>query len=185
MICNRNNFINELHCKNQSAIELTVDLYLPVVKSVVNKVLYRFGNNDVIEECINDIFLSIWNNSHKFTGTDEVDFKKWIYKIAKFKSIDYYRKIIRNMEVSTEDLDYLDEANSISAEEELVAAENRTELINLINTLEPIDKNIFIMKFFWGTKSDEIAEKLGITRSAVDNRIYRGKLKLIHKLEAI
>lgn len=34
------------------------------------------------------------------------------------------------------------------------------------------------MKYLLGLKTEEIGEKLGLTRSAVDNRIYRGKKKL-------
>ena len=51
----------------------------------------------------------------------------------------------------------------ISAEDELILIEDRTELIKLINLLEPVDREIFIMKFFLGLKTEEIAKKLGLT----------------------
>lgn len=182
MVYSENNFISGLRKKEESAIEFAIELYLPVVKSSVNKVLYSIGNKESIEECINDVFLSVWNNIEKFSGNDSLDFKKWIYKISKFKAIDYYRKLCKNKEVTLEEWE---QQTGISAEDEFVAMQDRNQLIKLINKLDSIDKTIFIMKFFWGAKSSEIAEKLGITTSAVDNRIYRSKLKLVNKLEAI
>lgn len=75
-----------------------------------------------------------------------MEFKKWIYKIVKFKSIDYYRKEIKNSEVSLDDK-YISESKSL--EEEVVINEEINQLIKLINTFEPIDRNIFTMKFFY------------------------------------
>ncbi|QDX92730.1 sigma-70 family RNA polymerase sigma factor [Brevibacillus laterosporus] len=127
-----------------------------------------------MEECINVVFLSIWNNSDKFNG-DSNDFKKWICAVAKFKSIDYYRKASKKMEPTS---NYMELNAGISAEDELIMLENRTELINLINHLEPVERDIFIMKFFLGFKTEDISTKLGLTKASVDNRIYRGKKKL-------
>ena len=68
-----------------------------------------------------------------------------------------------------------------SAEDELIMIENKTELIQLINLLEPVDRDIFIMKFFLGLKTEDISNKTRINHSAIDNRIYRGKKKLNNK----
>ena len=42
-----------------------------------------------------------------------------------------------------------------SAEDELIMIEDKAELIKLINLLEPVDREIFIMKFFLGLKTEE------------------------------
>ncbi|MTK12307.1 MAG: RNA polymerase subunit sigma-70, partial [Clostridiaceae bacterium] len=59
--------------------------------------------------------------------------------------------------------------------------ENRREVIELINSLKRIDRDIFVLKFFLGYRSEDIAKKLNITKASVDNRIYRGKRKLKEK----
>jgi RNA polymerase sigma-70 factor (ECF subfamily) len=59
------------------------------------------------------------------------------------------------------------------------------ELIQLINTLEPLDREIFTMKFFLGVSTYDIAEKFGVSRAAVDNRIYRGKKKLSKEIARV
>ncbi|HEY2493545.1 MAG TPA: sigma-70 family RNA polymerase sigma factor [Paenibacillus sp.] len=174
MKSNDTNFIQRLQRQEEDALEFIVDKYLPLIKGVTYKVLAPLNNNGVMEECINDVFLSIWKNSKKFNGNLN-DFKKWICAIAKFKSIDYYRKVSKEIEFSS---DYMDLNAGKSAEDELMMLEDRTELIKLINHLEPVERDIFIMKFFLGLNTEEISIKLGMTKAAIDNRIYRGKKKL-------
>jgi len=180
MKSNEENYIKRLKNRKEDALEFIVDKYLVLVKSAVYKVLSPLKRDGIIEECINDVFFSVWNHSNKFKG-EEVDFKKWIYKIAKFRAIDYYRKEIKNTEVSLQQ--NISQNNLV--EEEIIITEERDGLIVLINSLEPIDRDIFIMKFFLDVKSDDIARKLGMSRSSIDNRIYRGKKKLNKKVNSL
>lgn len=174
MKSNETNFIRRLQSGKEDALEYIVDNYLSLIKSISYKVLSPFKNDGMIDECVNDIFLSIWHHAKDFNG-DSVKFKSWICSIAKFKAIDYYRKAAKNMEVSS---DYLEQAPSNSAEIDLLRNENQTELIQLINRLDPIDQQIFIRKFFLGEPSEDIARRLGKTKASIDNRIYRCKKKL-------
>ncbi|MCI0764128.1 sigma-70 family RNA polymerase sigma factor [Bacillus sp. TL12] len=174
MKSNEKNFIKRLQRQKEDALEFIVDTYLPLIKGITHKVLIPLKNDGLIEECINDIFLSVWHNANKFHGEAE-DFKKWIAAIAKFKAIDYYRKANKEVEITSDDLDV---NKGRSAEDEFIVIEDRNELVKIINELEPVDQKIFIMKFLLGFKTEEIGEKLGLTRAAVDNRIYRGKKKL-------
>ncbi len=177
MRTNNSNYINRLKAKKQDALEFIVDKYLPLVKGVTYKVLSSSENKYLIEECINDIFLSVWDNANKFQGKDE-EFKKWICIIAKFKAIDYYRKSIRNVELL---VDEVIEGKAISAENEAIVNEDWDEIINLLGYLNDMDREIFIRKFFLDEKSEAIANRFNITRAAIDNRIYRGKKTLREK----
>ena len=85
---------------------MSIDHYFSLVKGVVYKVLTPLKQDHILEECINDIFLSVWENSDQFKG-DATDFRKWMCAIAKFKAIDYYRKARKSMEVSSEHTDLL------------------------------------------------------------------------------
>lgn len=177
MKLNETNYIKKLKNGDEKALDYIVDQYLPLVKGTVRKILMQFNDSGLIEECINDVFLSVWNNADKFKGKTE-DFKKWIFAISKFKAIDYYRTKIKGTEVV---LDTIEILGDTSAEDELVILENKNEMMRLINDLAPVDRKIFVLKFILGYKSTEIAEKLNITKAAVDNRIYREKPKLRKK----
>lgn len=174
MSSTKQNFLRRLKKQKEDALEFIVDEYYTLVLGTVSKVLMPLGQSGAVEECVNDVFLAIWNHSKQFQG-DETDFKKWVYKIAKFQAIDYYRRLSRHQEtILPEELP----ERAASAEESLLRKEDTEELLALINTLPPVDQQIFTMKYFLGIKPEDIALKLGISRSAVDNRVYRSKKKL-------
>lgn len=175
MWSNDKNYIKRLKNKKEDALEFIVDKYLSVVKGTVSKIILPLNNKELIEECINDVFLSVWENSEKFSGENE-DFRKWIYKISRYKAIDYYRKEIRKKEIAIEKIEI---GVSISPEDEFILKEEEHEKIKLINNLKPLDKDIFIMKFLLGMKADEISEKLKMSQSAINNRIYRSKKAIV------
>lgn len=169
------NYIKRLKKGKEDALEFIVDKYLPLVKGITYKVLFNIGNESDIEECINDVFIAVWNNSNKFIGNDS-DFKRWIGTIAKFKAIDYYRKLSKSKEIALELP--LDKKDSADVEEEILLSEYRQEILKLIDNLDEPDREIIILKFYLGIKSEDIGKRLGLTKASVDNRIYRAKRKL-------
>ncbi len=180
MKANETNFVRRLQKHKEDALDYVVDAYLPLVKGTIAKVLIPLQNNGLIEECINDTFLAVWHHGDQFSGEPE-DFRKWIYAIARSKAIDSYRKEMRQRErITAEEPDYNTQLTQ-SAEDELFLAEEQAEIKGLLNQLEVTDREIFIMKYMLGMRSDEIADRLGLTRTAVDNRIFRGKKKLKEK----
>ena len=68
MWVNEKNYIKKLQSGNEQALEYIYDKYISIVKSITFKVIGKFDDNGLVEECINDIFLSVWNNSSKFKG---------------------------------------------------------------------------------------------------------------------
>lgn len=68
---NSSNFIKRLRNGKEDALEWTYDSYAPFVKSIVFSILHKFNDSGVIEECINDVFVSVWNNICKFNGDEK------------------------------------------------------------------------------------------------------------------
>ena len=171
------NFIKYLKNGDEKSLNYIVDKYLGLVKAIVTKGLYN--NKNEIEECINDIFFSLWENRNKFYGNNEEDFKKWIFKISKYKAIDYYRKYSKdnNLEINE---DFI--CNKFSPENGYIHKEEQKEALKMLDSLKDIDRKIFIMKYYLGMKSEEISKILNLTPSAIDNRVYRGKKLLRNKV---
>lgn len=61
MSCTEKNYISRLKNGKENALELIVDKYLGLVKSAVYKVLSPLERDGIIDECVNDVFLSVWN----------------------------------------------------------------------------------------------------------------------------
>jgi RNA polymerase sigma-70 factor (ECF subfamily) len=143
-------------------------------------VLGPLQQEHLIEECTNDIFLSVWNNGKKFKG-DASNFHYWIAAIARFRAIDYYRRAVKNKETGTSDSDYPD---LYSVEEEIIHDETVNEVLHLIRLLKPVDQKMMIMRFFLDMTTEEISQNLGLTKSAVDSRIFRARKKLSKKAKS-
>ena len=175
------NFIKNFKKGKEAALEFVIDEYSGIVKAIIYNSLQSYNDSQVIEECISDTFLGAFENAKQFSGEQE-DFRKWICAIAKYKSIDYYRRAAKRMEVSSEHMDMNVE---MSVEDELIRVEDKTELIKLINRLEPLDRDIFLMKFFLGYKTADISRKTGLSITAIDNRVFRGKKKLFKEAQSL
>lgn len=168
------NVVEQLKRKNPKALEFVVDNYGGLIKSVVQKTLFNFENSGYIEECMNDVFLAIWENCNKFSGVNS--FKAWIGAIAKYKAIDYQRKYIKSLyHENVEELELKEEAD---IDKELLQQECNKEIMKLLSNLTPSDRDIFIRKYFEEESTNHIAKELGLKSSAVNNRLSRGRRKL-------
>ncbi|MEK5481644.1 sigma-70 family RNA polymerase sigma factor [Viridibacillus sp. FSL R5-0888] len=169
--------IDRLQKKDELALREVVHTYGGYVKAIVLKVLQP--NHTAIEECINDVFLIIWQKSNQFTG-NEADFKKWIGVIAKYKAIDTYRSL-QNKPETVELFPSISSTRGLP--ERIVEQKSLKEqlFINILG-LNKTDQEIFLLKYYLGYSNGEIAEIFAISKSAVENRLYRGKLKLTDEM---
>lgn len=173
MNCSSTNFIPRLKKQKEDALDYIIDAYLPLVKTIATKILYKMKTED-IDECVNDVFLSVWQNAQQFHG-DAQDFKKWIGMITKYKAIDRYRQAEKQIKNEQSDAPLEEKASSSQTDQTVLRREEKTELLFAISQLEEIDRDIFMMKYYLELSNSEIANNLGLTKAAVDNRLYRGK----------
>lgn len=77
-------------------------------------------------------------------------------------------------------------SNSKDLPERIVEQKVQKEqlFISILN-LSKNDQEIFLLKYYLGYSNGEIAEIFGLSKSAVENRLYRGKLKLTEELGGI
>ncbi|KOY82287.1 sigma-70 family RNA polymerase sigma factor [Lysinibacillus macroides] len=167
------NFIVRLQKQKEDALEYIIDAYMPLVKTIATKILHNMKRPD-IEECINDVFLIVWQNAHQFQG-DAQDFKKWIGVITKYKAIDRYRQTEKQLSYEQSDEPLQQQASSLQTDTSILQREQKNELLLAISQLADIDRDIFMMKYYMQLQNNEIADALGLTKAAVDNRLYRGK----------
>jgi RNA polymerase sigma factor (sigma-70 family) len=170
------NFIKRLKKKNEDALEYIIDAYMPLVKTIATKILHNQNRLDV-DECINDVFLTVWQNVQQFKGEPE-DFKKWIGMITKYKAIDRYRQAEKRNAREHRDESLLEKSSTPGTDISVLRREEKNELLAAISQLEELDRDIFIMKYYLDLTNIEIADQLTLSKAAVDNRLYRGKKKL-------
>lgn len=168
------NFIEHLKKRYPKSLDYIIDIYGGLVNTIVSNTLRVVDDKGLIEECISDVFIAVWENAEKFNG-DREKFKSWIAGIAKYKSIDYFRKHSRkvNNEAINESL-----SDKRDLEDDYINSIEAKRLIEIIMAYDEPDKSIFIRKFILGESSSEISKAIGITINNINTRVFRGRQKI-------
>lgn len=164
------NFISLLRKRKEEGILYVIDAYGALLQSVVRKRLSAFP--DKTEECMNDIFLGIWQNIDSFDESKGT-FANWACGIARLESIDTLRKISREKStVSLDDIELTQEDDELLriAEHEL---SEETEAI--LNCLSPKDQELFRRIYMEEQSPEATGQAMGISRDNVYVRLFRSK----------
>jgi RNA polymerase sigma-70 factor (ECF subfamily) len=178
MKIDENNFVLELKKHNKKALDFLFNNYKRLVYKVVLSVLKDRSSEQDIEECVADVFIAVWKNIDKYDASI-TGFKKWLVSICKYKSIDYLRK--ESIRPITSNLDEQLGDPFENIELTMIQKENFKALRSLIDSMNEIDKQIFVKKYLLDEKTIDIANSLSLSRSIVDNRLSRGRKTLRQK----
>ena len=170
-------FIPRLQRKDEEALQYMIDTYMPFLKGICQHILLKSCGRQAAEECLNDVFMTVWQRAYQFQGSHE-DFRRWTGMIAKYKAIDRYRRQVKLQEREAVTEEVYNAGTSHDTEEAVLKNESRDEVLGKLHSLPEADCELFRMKYYLDLSNGEIAEALGITVSAVDNRLYRAKRKL-------
>ena len=145
MKIDQDNFIKEIKLKNPKALDFVVDTYSNLIIKVVHSVLNSGFHAQSVEECVSDVFWATWTNFESF-DEEKGDFKYWITAIAKYKAIDYKRKLYKqSTDESKEEYNFADDVN--------------TESLIILNDVIADDSKLIIG---YTIKSDEKLNNLGM-----------------------
>lgn len=73
--------------------------------------------------------------------------------------------------------------SEVNIEGEIISKENRKEILDLINSMKEVDREIFIRRYFLDEDIELISQKVNMNRANVDNRLSRGRKFLKEKLD--
>ena len=178
MRANEHNFIRLLRQRKEEGILYVIESYGGLIRSVVWKRLSGFP--DRAEECMNDIFLGIWQNIDSFDER-KGSFANWAAGVARLEAIDMLRKIQREKStVSIEDVEILQEDRALL---ELVEQEISEETEAVLNCLSPKDRELFRRIFIEQEEPETVGNAMGMSRDNVYVRIFRGKKKIRRKMD--
>lgn len=147
------------------------EIYSYVYKQTVDKEL----SMDLTQEIFISVLKSINNYDEK-----KASFRTWLYKIATYKLVDYYRSKYykyNTVAVSIDDFDIYDR------EDIEVTIENKEDIekiINIVNRLGVVDQQVFRLKIFADYTFLEISNALEIPESTAKTKYY-SILKKIRK----
>lgn len=173
MKATEDNYIDLIKRGNEKGLQYFIDHYGWIVKSIICKKMAGYENEQA--ECMNDVFLAIWDNVDKYDSS-KAAFTTWVAAVTRYRILNYMRKL--HTSTWEEDVEVVQPVGAEDVQTEIYFLEEEKEFHNLLNGLSEEDKEIFI-KLFWEEMShDEISKEMDISKDVLYNRISRGKKKL-------
>jgi RNA polymerase sigma factor (sigma-70 family) len=187
-----------LRQRDQAMLEAVVARYSREIFYFIRMILMNVGAVQDVEECVNDLFVSVWQDFDAFDPA-RGSFRTWLTMRAKYLALDRRRHLLRR-QVATVELMNLD------AEHDAEAAGNSTEwadrqraqehwasesLDTLLEKREEharlhaalidlpvLDRQLVYLRYFGLKSTEEIAAQTGLSKHAVDTRLWRARKHL-------
>lgn len=138
---------------------------------IILKFIYSMiRDKETAEDITQDVFITVYNKLDTFDS--RYKFSNWIMRIARNKCIDYIRKIKKSKELNIEDCISI-KSRETSPEERLEYKEIRDFIVNKINSLDNVDKQIILLRYSQKATFNDISKILDISESSVKRRYYK------------
>lgn len=162
--------------KNDPArgLEEAVARYGGPVKTICTAILGA-GSPQEVEEAAADSFVALWRGLEKYDP--EQPLSKWLYGIARRTALNRRRALGRRTPLAELE-EELPDGDAADLTDQAAAEENARLLRQAVEELPPPDREIFIRRYYWYERVNDIAARLGLTPKAVEHRLLRGRQRL-------
>ncbi|MFZ5817869.1 MAG: sigma-70 family RNA polymerase sigma factor [Bacillota bacterium] len=178
----------ELHLRLQrrdpAALDELMDRHADAVHWLVGLVLGRTGQPEDVEEAVADTFVRAWERASEF-DPGRTSLRSWVLMIAKYTALDQRRRLLRRRYTADGEprLVLLPEPESPpepggGPEEELLRKESGERLHQALRSLSPADQELLVRRYLLEEPITQIAQELRLTRTAIDNRLWRARQAL-------
>lgn len=166
-----------LQNKNEEAFEEIVLSYSKLLWAVAYSVLGKQADSATVEEIVSDVFLRLWQAPEKY-DPDRGSLKNYLALMTKSMAIN--KSSYRKKDFQVEDF---------PLEELPDAAPEETEISSLffqaVDSLQEPTREMCIQRFFYEWKPERISQYFQINKKEVNNRLYKGKIKIRKKMQEL
>jgi RNA polymerase sigma factor (sigma-70 family) len=155
------------------------DEYCGYVYSICANKLRGCGTSEDVDECVSDAFAAVFRYIVRSSGQDG-DLKGIIGTIARRTAIGYFRRLSpgngRTVPIDADSFGELpaDVCIEDNAEKSILSA----TVLSCIEALGEPDSSIIVYFYYYGIKTKQIASLVGMSDSAVQQRMSRARKKL-------
>jgi RNA polymerase sigma factor (sigma-70 family) len=199
----------QLHKHDPEALETLISRYSREIFYFIRLVLDGIGVAQDAEECVNDLFVAVWQEIDTFDA-NRGTLHTWLTMRAKYIALDRRRQLCRRQAHSMQPADETRQWSSAdgsgnrkssgrgyeydhrvvlpphpeaSMENLLEQSEQREELRRALATLPELDRYLIYQRYFKFASTEELATQTGLTRHAVDTRLWRARKSLREALK--
>lgn len=161
-------------------IDKIYEIYFKRVYFYVKRIMGDVANNEDIEECVSDIFLSVWKESDKYDST-RGSLDTFINIKTRSIALNYRKKVIGKkikFPIDTIDIFNIEVEQNLNTENKVIDNLNTVEIIEQIKKFKEPNRSYFYLRYFMNYEIKAIAKMFNTTVSSVDNRLYRCRLSL-------
>lgn len=157
-------------------------------------ILGQVGTIQDVEECVNDLFVSVWQECDAFDAR-RGSFRTWLTMRAKYLALDRRRQLLRRhattVALSSFDMDgdlnevasggneHVDRLRqpedwvSDSLDTVLEQREEQEYLRTALARLPELDRQLIYLRYFRLATTEEMATRTGLSKHAIDTRLWR------------
>ena len=196
--------------RNTEALETLISRYSREIFYFIHVILDGIGVAQDAEECVYDLFMTVWQEIDSFDA-ERGTLRTWLTMRAKYIALDKRRQLCRrqthNLQPADENRQWSTNDNGggrnvfgrgvydndsritlpahpeASMEAMMEQSERREELRLALATLPELDRYLIIQRYFKFASTEELAAKTGLTRHAVDTRLWRARKSLRETLK--
>jgi len=150
--------------------------------------LRMMGNEADAEDVLQETFLSAFKSIDRFEARSSLS--TWLYRIASNAALMRLRRVEPD-QVSVDEPMERDDGDVVPRqlfdfcclpEEVLLEDEARAEMERAVEELPPVLRSVFVLRDIEGLSTEETANALDLSISAVKSRLMRARLKLRERL---
>lgn len=167
-------WIEEARAGNKQSFSRLVEAYQRPVYNLTYRML---GTPEEAEDAAQEAFLRAYARLGQYDPNHK--FSTWLFSIANHHCIDRLRKR-RKTFISIDDNPVLQNLQNESPEpeENVLDAEQASELQALLSQLEPEYRTPLILRYWEECSYEEIAQSMDLTVSAVKSRLFRARKQM-------
>lgn len=196
--------IQGLRSRDPMSLESLINHYSRELFYFARLILSGAGSVQDAEECLNDLFVAVWQEFESFDPA-RGSLRTWLTMRTKYIALDRRRKLLRRQpaelpvvtfyeeytlaqdQQSPESFKRLQEAwnqpTAAGVDVLLEQRERREELRQALEQLPELDRLMVYLRYFQFASIEEIAARTGITKHAVDTRLWRVRKSLRETLQ--
>lgn len=155
-------------------------LHQRYAKDLHDFIYYKFGEQHNPKDKVQEAFMKLWENCHKIIPEKA---KSFLFSVANNTTLNVikHKKVVLNYEIKSnhKDSDYQDPQFVLEEKEYL------DKYQKALSHLTEEKRVAFLLNRVEGKKHKEIAELLGISKKAVEKRIYTALNQLRREVDGI
>jgi RNA polymerase sigma-70 factor (ECF subfamily) len=170
--------------KERDKFELLYTQNLQLLTNIARKVLL---SEELADDAVHTTFLNALEHKEEIFRMSAIDFRRWSVVVLKNNCADIRRRR-KNIDTAVQlDADWVQEieVTQESVEENLIHKETYAYMIAALAQIDPLNRDIFQMKYILGATYAQICKVHGLTLEQLSSRMERTRRKIRKLLKGV